>query len=96
MPKQLIQWQCEICGLSLPGWTEADAMKCEQSHRKIECIQEVKYAHPGDKYPSRILVLFDDGDAREFVSRDITYLGDSTGNSEGWHHSAEGKINLQE
>ena len=68
MPKQLIQWQCEICGHSAPGWTEADAMECEASHVRIQQIKELHYAYPGDKYPSKITILFSDGKCQEFIS----------------------------
>ena len=68
MPKQITQWQCEICGHSVPGWTEADAMECEASHVRIQQIKELHYAYPGDKYPSKITILFSDGECQEFIS----------------------------
>ena len=96
MPKQITQWQCEICGFSVPGWTEADAMECEASHMDIQRIQELHYAYPGDIYPYKVTILFNDGKCQEFTSnlsgRNVAYRG----NTESWHHSEEGRINLQE
>ena len=96
MPKQLIQWQCEICGHSAPGWTEADAMECEESHMDVQRVQDMHYAGPGDRYPYKVTILFSDGKCQEFISnpsrRNVAYRGVT----EIWHHSEEGRINLQE
>ena len=58
MPKEIKQYQCEICGAVYDD--EEDAVDCESQHLRISAVHSKLYG-PGAKLPSTVYLKMSNG-----------------------------------